>query len=502
MSDDLQKSIDELNNMLKYYTPQQMVEPHEVEEDIKVSNTLENLATVRISDGGMTAWICIKEPSDKSVRFSKNEIINFLAANKVVKGLHSSNLSAIAKKGVFGREIIVAKGHETVDGKDGYYEFFFDASSKKSPTIREDGTCDYSSMSALSTVDAGQKIAVYHHAEEGTAGFDVTGKESKLKPCKELLPLKGRGIDNSKDADVYYATVAGKIEYRERDRFIDIKNVYEVKGDVDLVTAKIEFFGDIHISGNVEAGVVVRASRNVTIDGVVEAATIYAGGDIVIKRGVQGGQKGRIVSKGNVSADFIEHCYVEAEGDVRSNSFINAIVKSGGRVYADGDNGLILGGSVHGLLGVTAQYIGNDVGTKTSVISGYSGEDYARYLEVFQEESDAQKNLAEVVERMTTILKDKRLGRDKNPEATDIEILELNARKDEFFEKLDNARNEKEKLSDIIERGKGSEVVANEKIYEGVTLYVEGNSFPVPADTSFMKYRNEGGRIVTSVIVK
>ena len=354
-------------------------------------------------------------------------------------------------------------------------------------------------MSSLSNVEEGQLIAKYNHAVKSCDGFDVLGKNIQSKPAKELLPLRGKGFTNAKNPDEYYATISGKIEYKNG--HIDIKDVHEIRGDVDLITGKIEFFGDIHVQGNVGAGVVIRSSRNVTVDGVVESATIYAGGDVVLKRGIQGAQKGHIIAKGTVCAEFIEHTTVEAGGDVRSNSFLNADVYTAGKIRAEGKQGVILGGHVRGLLGVSAQNIGNDAETKTAVSCGYSADDYAHYIDAYQRENEAQKQLSDTVEKMTELLKLRRLGKDVMPEKTNRDIAFLNEKKDEYFEQLDKARTEKEELSKIIEKGKGSVILANDKIFRGVTICVEGNVYKVERNTSFMKYHNEAGKIVQSVIV-
>ena len=503
MADDLLKSLASLDEMLKEMGKESIMDPHlgdmtaELEEECPYC--IKNGSYVRIQEDGMKAWLYLKAPKDGEEHFSHSLIMQFLQENQVLKGYHTSNIAAIAKKHVYGREILVANGLEPTEGQNGYFEFFFDTSDKRKPVIREDGTVDYSSMSSLTNVAEGALLARYHHAVGSRNGYDVHGKDIQAKASRDLPALRGRGITNDKNPDEYYATVSGKVDYV--DGHIDIKNVHEVQGDVDLTVGKVEFFGDIHITGNVGTGVVVRASRNVTIDGVVEAAEIFAGGDIVLARGIQGNQKGHIVAKGNVSAEFIEHANIEAGGDIRSNSYINANVYAGGKVIAEGKNGLVLGGSVRGLRGVSAINIGNESETKTFVASGYSEEDYNRYVESFQKETDAQKKLAEVVEKMTDLVKQKRLGKDINSDATDRLLLTLNEKKDELFEALDKARKEKELLAQIVERGKGSVILANEKIYRGVTICVEGTQMPVPNNTSFMRYKNEAGRIVTSVIV-
>lgn len=503
MAGDLLSTLASLDEMLKDISKEGLLQPHNTpvaeNDDDESPYSIKNGAYVRVDEDGMAAWIYLNPPKEGEKFYSRSEIVDFINEHNVFNGLHDSNISAIAKKHVYEREILIAKGIEPVEGNNGYYEYFFDTADKRKPAIREDGSVDYSSMSKLKSVDIGDRVAVYHPATKSQNGMDVYGHEIQAKPTKDLPKLRGRGISNDKNPNVYIATMAGEIDFM--DNHIDIKAVHEVSGDVDLIIGKIEFFGDVHITGNVEAGVIIRASRNVTVDGVVSAAQIFAGGDVVIARGVQGGMKAHITAKGNVSADFIEHCTVEAGGNVRSNSYINAEVFAGGMVIAEGKAGLIVGGHARGLLGLTANNIGNESEVKTFVASGYSAEDYEQYVDIYKQENEAQKMLSEMVESLSELVKKKRLGNSANTEALDRDILLLSEKKDELFEALDQARIKKEKLEKIIEKGKGSVLVANEKIFRGVTVTVEGNVHAVPHNTSFMRYKNEGGRVVSSVII-
>ncbi len=501
---DMVKSIEEIQKMLDGLKKEEdflknnaPVEPEEEpEEDSRFC--IGNGAYVRVSEDGMQAWIYLNPPREGEPFYDKDLIYKFIAENKVVKGLHTSNIAAIAKKHVYEREILIAEGLKPEDGEDGYFEFFFDTEDKRKPKIREDGTVDYSSMSELSNVLEGDRIAVYHPAIPSKDGYDVYGKDSKAKVAKDLPPMKGRGFNNDADKNVYVATMAGKISLVNG--HIDIKNVHEIHGDVDLIQGKVEFFGDIHITGAVGAGVVIRASRNVTIDGVVESAFIYAGGDVVLTRGIQGNGKGHVVAKGNISAEFIEFAYLEAGGDIRSNSFLNANAFAEGKILAEGKKGLIIGGSVRGLAGVKATHLGNDTEQKTLVGAGYSAEDYSSYSASSAKELEAQHLLSDVVDKMTAIIKRKRLGQSRDPEADDRELTELNEKKDVYFKDLDEARMAKEKAIQTIERGKGSVIRVHGDVHLGVTIALEGELLVIQEEMSYRKFKNEGGRIISDGI--
>jgi len=237
------------------------------------------------------------------------------------------------------------------------------------------------------------------------------------------------------------------------------------------------------------------------IDGVVEAAQIFAGGNVVIGKGIKGGQKGTVAARGDVCADFIEFSTVHAGGIVRSNAIINSAVFAGNKVIAEGKKGVIIGGLVRGLLGVEAITAGNEVEVKTQIGAGYSDEDYQKYLDVIAKEKKIEIEIREVAEKLSQLIRDRKLGREINSDAVDKELVELTAKKDEFFEKMDKIKLEKEETESVLAKGTGSSIVINDKIFRGVKILIEGSSLNITQNTCFMKYRKEDGRIAASVIV-
>ena len=62
--------------------------------------------------------------------------MEFLQKNGVVRGFHTSNIAAVAKKEVYNREIKVALGRDAVEGIDGYYEYKFAPTVNRAPAVR------------------------------------------------------------------------------------------------------------------------------------------------------------------------------------------------------------------------------------------------------------------------------------------------------------------------------------------------------------------------------
>lgn len=443
---------------------------------------------------GMGAWLYLAPPDNGQV-YRKDELITYLERNGVVKGYHHSNLSAMIKKKVYEREILVAKGQEVQKGEDGWYEYLFTPEEYGVPKIREDGTVDYTSMSALHNVHSGEKVAVYHHAKPGANGYTVRGVEVTAKPPKELQPLRGKGVERV--GDEYFAQTDGKIEAKNGK--IDIQKVHEVAGDVTLIVGRVEFFGDVIINGNVENGVVIRAGRNIEIHGTSGSATLIAGGDVIISRGIQGG--GRIVAKGSVFADFIENTTVQAGGTVLSNTILNANVSAEDKVITTGKKGAVIGGYVHGFKGIEAMTAGSDAEVKTILHSGYEMKSYERLLEIRRRESEIKAKLSELVDNMTDAMRETRMGSTSLSLAAEIKMAERDRMKDQYFEELDKISREREMLEELMEASQGAYIKVDGTMYRNLVICINVEQLTLNRNSGYMKYTADNGVLEGNVII-
>ena len=451
---------------------------------------------LKVDEDEMAAWLYLTPPQDGEA-YKKNDLIDYLERHGVVEGLHQSNLSAMIKKKVYNREILVAKGREIQEGQDGYFEYLFSPEEYGTPKIREDGSVDYTNINALQNVKAGEKVAIYHKAVQAVDGCTVLGNVLKGKLYRDLPPMRGRGIRREEEA--YYAQNDGKIEVK--DGRVDIQNVHEISGDVDMIIGKVEFFGDIVIYGNVEEGVVIRAGRNIEIHGSTSLANLYAGGDIILSRGIQGGNKSKVSARGNVFADFIEHTTVEAGGMVQANIIMNSNVSAKDKVIATGKKGTIIGGYVHAVKGVEAVCIGNDVELRTIIHCGYEAQTHERMIEVRKKEADIKEKISDLVESMSEALREKRMRGANTSEATEKKLVEWNKLKDQYFAELDKVEADKNNLEEIVEESKGSQIKIDGNIFRGVVICINAEQMFIERNTCYMKYIADKGVIEGSVIV-
>lgn len=297
--------------------------------------------------------------------------------------------------------------------------------------------------------------------------------------------------------DEYFAQTDGKIEAKNGK--IDIQKVHELAGDVTLIVGRVEFFGDVVINGNVENGVVIRAGRNIEIHGTSGSATLIAGGDVIISRGIQGG--GRIVAKGSVFADFIENTTVQAGGTVLSNTILNANVSADDKVITTGKKGAVIGGYVHGFKGIEAMTAGSDAEVKTVLHSGYEIQSYERLLEIRRREGEIKEKLSELVDNMTDAMREKRMGSTGISMAAEIRMAERDKQKELYFAELDKISREKEMLEEMMENSQGAYIKVDGTMYRNVVICVNVEQLTLNRNNGYMKYTADNGVLEGNVII-
>lgn len=463
----------------------------EEEESILAKGTY-----LKVDEDEMAAWLYLMPP-EPDTEYTKQDLIDYLASQGVVEGLHQSNLSAMIRKQVYEREILVARGREVQDGANGFFEYLFKPEEYGAPKIREDGSVDYTNINALPNVKAGQKVAVYHQAVPSVDGCTVLGNVLSGKLYHDLPPMRGKGI--RREDEFYYAQMDGKIEVK--DGKIDIQNVHEITGDVDMIIGKVEFFGDIIIHGNVEEGVVIRAGRNIEIHGSTSLANLHAGGDIILSRGIQGGNRSRVTARGNVFAEFIEHTTVEAGGTVQANVFMNSNIYAKDKVIATGRKGSIIGGYIDAVKGVEAVCAGNAVELKTIIHCGYEAQTHEKMLDIRKKETEIKTKIADLVDMMTEALREKRMRGAQTSQSTEKKLLDWDKLKDQYFVELDKIEGERTQLEEMVENSRGAEIKIDGNLYRGVVICINAEQLMIERNTCYMRYNAEKGVIEGSVII-
>jgi len=197
-------------------------------------------------------------------------------------------------------------------------------------------------------------------ATPGEPGITVTGKETPAKPGRDVVLPRGRGVRYDDLKVNMYAETSGMVQYARG--VISVSHVYTIRGNCDMSVGNIDFDGNVEIMGNIIAGMTIKATGNIVVGGVVEGATIDAGGDIVLRSGIQGMDRGKLISGGDITAQFIERCQVTAGGNVTADVILHSQLAVAGGLRVQGRRGSLVGGTtkvarevIVGSLGSSAQ---------------------------------------------------------------------------------------------------------------------------------------------------
>ena len=422
---------------------------------------------VRMTADSMEAYVMLITPDDGG-EYTIESLQKALDDRGVKYGIDEVALTELIDEKKYGVETLVAQGTEPVDGKDGYYDYNFNCNFDKKPLMRPDGTVDYWSVKSIESVVQDQVIAEYHPCVEGMDGKTVTGKPIPAKRGREQLPLKGKGFER-KDDNTYVALMSGKIE-TQNDRVV-ILPVHELSGNADLSSGNIDFHGDVVIHGSVESGVIVKASGTITVDGIVEACTLEAGKDIILRSGMLGGNKASVKTKGSITAKFFEFTRIECAGDIRADVLMDCQVQCFGKIIMNGKRGSIIGGLTHGVCGIEVTTLGNDAEKKTVIMAGASPEGYAKLRQLEKTIQELSQGLAQIDEGLRKFEElEKARGVSYKDDPRRVTLLRVKIRDTAT---LANSKEEAKQIRNLIESASGACVTVLRETYPGVVIQIE-----------------------------
>ena len=430
-------------------------------------NSLPENIVVTFSADELEAYVSI---ANDSKEYTREDIIKFLATAGVKEGISPSAIDKMLEDNKPGQQCLVAVGQKPVSGEDGWFEFLFDTEIDNKPRILKDGSVDYSAYGNVPTVVEGQKVAIYHPAIECQDGITCKGETIVAKKGKELAKLKGKGFTISENGTEYFARNDGRVTYQ--DSRLIVESELLVEGDVSYSTGDITFQNDIHICGNVLTGVTIRSEKgSIIVDGYVEACEMYAAKDVVLKNGMQGNGRGKIVAGGTVSGKFFEQSSVEAGGNVCANAIMNSNVEARQDIEVSGRFGIIIGGYLHAERYVIATIIGNMAEVKTEVFAGSEENLFAKLLALEKEQEKMDEELKKVVQGISQIerLIDKGDRDDLNQQK--IKLIRAKVEKEaQISEKVRT----KQEVMDQMSRANVAKIKVQKAVYPGTRVNING----------------------------
>lgn len=362
----------------------------------KQQEAVDEKVVIEVSRDKMFGIMLFTEPEGEGKVLSKEEIRAELESKAIQYGIDEVLLDEICKARKYNYKYFIAKGVFPTAGENAFIEYKFDVEGIKKaiPELKEDGRVDFKNLNIMYNVKAEEVLAIKHPPQMGEVGRNIFGEEMSAKLGKEIRLPMGKHTKVLADGVTIVAGVDGQIEY---DGYtITISPTFYVGKDVDSSTGNIDFVGNVVVDGVVHAGFCIKAKGNVEVNGYVEAARIEADGDIILKHGIQGNEKGFLRAGGNIIAKFIQSSEVCAEGDIITEAILHSQVSANGEILVHKGKGTLVGGTTIAGKKITANIIGSAMNTVTQLQIGVS-----KNLMISYQESLARCNkLKEEIEKV------------------------------------------------------------------------------------------------------
>lgn len=360
---------------------------------------------VKVSGDGMTASILIEPPFFLNPWPNEADVLRALEANSIAFGIDMAGIRKALSERNSEEYTVVARGRPPLNGKDAVIEMLIDP--KKPLEIREDEKVDFWSRSAIVNVTTGDEVAIKHPAVKGRDGMTVLGKLVKAVKGKNVEFQAGEGLEKPDDRpNTLVATTDGQLKWK--DRKLVVLPELEILGSVDFSVGSIDFPGAVRIGGTVHSGFHVIAQGGVEIKEMVEGAVVDSQGDVSIRGGVRGMNKGTIRAAGDVSLGFADQATIHSGGTVtvknallHSNIFANTAVI----VLGAGQKSQIAGGRVEAGMEVACHVLGSEMGTRTEVVVGLPPDMLERRRTLMAEVSRCEENINKIDPNMTLLKK-------------------------------------------------------------------------------------------------
>lgn len=379
-----------------------MNEPIKAFEDQPVDSAVE----VKVSPDKMTAFIEISPPQNNGEDVTFEKIKGALDAAGVKHGVIDSILLHMTAAPTYGRQIEIAYGTAPVDGQNGEIHYQYEANRSAKPKEREDGTVNFWELDILQNVHKGDLLCTIQKATDGEAGMNVLGETVPAKPGKNVQVPFGKNVTFNEDKTEIHAGMDGNLIIGNNQ--ITVDPVFRVNGDVDGTTGNIDFIGSVIITGTVRSGFKVKAAEDVTIHGMVEGASVEAGGKVVIAGGVFGNLKDKIICKGDLKCKFVENVTIRCEGNITCEYMANSDVMCEGEIELVGNRALLVGGNYIVLKHVKAKNIGSETGAKTHIQLGSYGhtlEEKTKLENQFKEAVNNENKLLQIINYLNELKK-------------------------------------------------------------------------------------------------
>lgn len=422
---------------------------------------------ITISSDALRVIARFYPPSDKGKLMNRSDIISTAVSYGMRFGLIDKVIDEFLANRVYCTDIEIAKAMLPVDGSSASIRYYFNNVVTRKPKMNEDGTVDFHQLELINHVKVGDVLAELIPMNPGKPGIDVTGRLIKQKAVHNCSLRHGPKIHVSEDGLRLISEVNGHV-YLSGDK-VTVSDVYEIKSDIDLGTGDIDYSGSVTIKGNVRTGFTVRAKGTIFVEGVVEGATLISDAGIVLSRGMQGMNRGKLITNGDVVAKFIENATVECDGCLTAEAILHSKVYAGKEINVTGRKGFVTGGELHSGVEIHVKTAGSTMGTNTVLEVGVDPKIVIEYHKLEKAISDSNKEIYKL-NQILDLFKKKYNGQIPADKLITYHVTKETY--DKYQTELEATTERFNYLASIIDQNQGGSIIVDKTVYSGCKVVI------------------------------
>lgn len=439
----------------------------------------------------MSAVIRFYPPSTNGHKFTKDDILNDLKYKRVIHGIKEDSIDEFLVKREYCKNYEIAVGTPPIHGCDAVIEYYFNTDLNTKPARNEDGSVDFFHLNTINHCKVGDLLAKLTPATQGQVGYNITGEKIKPRDVKNLVLSFGNNIACSEDRNTLTSMLNGHVSLVGNKVFVS--DVFEVE-NVGTSTGNIESTGSVIVNQNVQAGFSVKATGNVEVRGVVEGATIEAGGDIIIARGMNGMGKGILIAGGRVISKFIENATVTCGEYVTADCILHSNVNAKTEIICEGKKGLVAGGMIRATNLVSCKTLGSKMGVDTIVEVGVDPAVKSRYTALQKEIFEIEKNIKNIQPILLGATQKLKSGETLAPEQLKY-IQSLALANQQQQEQLKKDREEFLELEVVLNGRANASVVVKDEAFQGTKIVIADASLTLKSGFRYCRFIYDHGDV-------
>jgi len=425
---------------------------------------LASVISVTISDDALSAVVHITAPKRGARPPTAEEVVSALEAGGIRHGIDRDAVVELLRDGKYGEEVVVGRGTLPVHARSGEIAYHFNPDRGKPYLMMEYGRINLKELNFIEDKSAGALLAELKPPVEPVDGRAVTGETLSAETTVEPVGLvAGENTEITDGGRAIHATADGNV--RLVGDAVTIEPIVTVT-NVNYETGNIKCDGSVVVEKSISDGFVIEAGGDVQVGRGVGRATIIAGGNVLLKSGINGGGEGRITCGGNLVAKYIESSSVNCEASVFvEEAIMHSDLSAGKHCVLTGRRAeiiasdLIVGGSLwcKKLGSVSEAPMSVSIGIPPHVLTAYRQAVYE--IELTEDRLEkAQEQLRQIDHSLSTGTDTPRMLQARN---------QLQADTTELPAAIAEIRNNARQLRDKLEASKNSMLVVENIIFAG-----------------------------------